>query len=165
MTRWRKGLTPAAAFAAVALVLPLSASPAYAQAQTVHQREVPFGDIHPCTKEPVQGPTDVHMTIITQDNGDGTTTVKVKQHTHGQQMLGDVSLDWYVFNENEDTETEFTLFGSAGSQEVWTRWIHTSEDVAFQEEPGLDDYFQRTTLFFSPFLPPVLVEDERPDCR
>jgi len=165
MTKWRKGLIPAAVLAAVALVLPLSASPAVAQTQTVHQREIPFGDVHPCTHEPVQGNTDVHMTIITQDNGDGTTTVKVIQHEHGEQMIGDVSLDFYTFNENEKTETEFTILGGTGSQDVWTRWIHTSEELAFQEEPGLDDYFQKTTLFFSPLLPPTLVEDERPDCR
>lgn len=165
MTIWRKGLTPAAVLAAVALVLPLSATTASAQTQTVNEDEIPFGSTHPCTHEPVQGDSTVHMTIITQSNPDGTTTVKVRQHTHGQQLLGDISLDWYTFNDNEDSDTEFTFFGPSGSSDVWTRFIHTSEDIAFQEEPGLDDYFQKTTLFISPLLPPVLVEDERPDCR
>lgn len=165
MTKWRKGSIPAAAFLAVALVLPLSATPAAAQAQTVHQDEIPFGSIHRCTGEPVEGDTDVHTTTIIKDNGNGTTTVKVKQHTHGQQLLGTVSQDWYVFNENEDTETEFTLLGPSGGGDIWTRFIHTTEDVAFQEEPGKDDYFQRTSIVISPLLPPTFVEDERDDCR
>ena len=165
MTRRRNASNLAAAFLAAALVLPLSATPALAQTQTVHEQNIPFGAIHPCTKEPVQGPTDVHTTIITQSNPDGSTTVRVRQHTHGQQMLGDVSLDWYTFNDAENADTEFTFFGPSGSRDIWTRWVHTSEDVAFEEEPGLDDYFQRTTIFISPFLPPTIVEDERPDCR
>ncbi|HEX2058049.1 MAG TPA: hypothetical protein VHI71_06730 [Actinomycetota bacterium] len=165
MTKWRKVSIPAAAVAAVALVLPLSATPAAAQAVTEHHREIPFGAIHPCTKETVEGPTDLHVTTIMQENGDGTTTVKVRQHAHAEQMIGDASLDFYTFNENQQTDTEVTILSSGGSTDIWTRWIHTSEDVAFQEEPGLDDYFQKTTIFFSSLLPPTFVEDERPDCR
>lgn len=165
MTKWRKASIPAAAFLAVALVLPLSATPAAAQTQTVHEQDIPFGAVHPCTQETVQGPTDLHMTIITQENGDGTTTLKVRQHVHGQQMIGDVSLDYYTFNDNEQSDTEFTLLGPSGTRDIWTRWIHTSEDVAHQEVPGEDDYFQRTSIVVQPLLPPTIIEDERPDCR
>lgn len=165
MTKWRKVSIPAAALAAVALVLPLSATPAAAQATTEHTREIPFGAVHPCTNETVEGLTDLKVTTIMQDNGDGTTTVRVRQHAHAEQMIGAVSLDFYTFNENQNSDTEVTFLGSSGSTDIWTRWIHTSEDLAFQEEPGEDDYFQKTTIFFSPLLPPTIVEDERPDCR
>ena len=164
MTKRTKGFIPAAALSAVALVLPLSAT-AFAQTEHVHEDEVVFASQHPCTKEPVEGDTHVRMTITTTDNPNGTMTVKVKQHTHGQQLLGLISQDWYVFNDAEDQEESTTILGTTGSVDTWTRFIHTSEDVAYQEEPGKDDYFQRTSLLFSPFLPPVLIEDERPDCR
>lgn len=165
MTKRNKLSIPAALVGAVALVLPFAPTAALAQTETVHYDEVEFASTHPCTGEPVEGDTKVKMTITTRDNGDGTTSVHVRQHTHGQQLLGLVSQDWYVFNEAEDTHEQTTFFGASGSVDVWTRYIHTSEDLAFQEEPGLDDFFQKTTLFISPLLPPVLVEDERPDCR
>ena len=37
-----------------------------------------------------------------------------------------------------------------------TVFVHTSEDLAFQEEPGLDDFHQRFTVTFSPLSPPVV---------
>jgi hypothetical protein len=45
-----------------------------------------------------------------------------------------------------------------------TEYIHTGESLAFQEEPGLDDYHQRLKFTFSPFLPPVITRDTA-DCR
>ncbi|HYO61097.1 MAG TPA: hypothetical protein VEU29_04290 [Actinomycetota bacterium] len=163
MTKSRKAFIPAVL--AIALAIPLTATSALAQTQHVHEDEVVFASQHPCTEEPVEGDTKVKMTITTTENSDGTTTVKVRQHTHGQQLLGTFSQDWYVFNDAQDEETTYTLFGPAGSVDSWTRFIHTTEDVAFNEEPGKDDYFQRTSIVFSPLLPPVLIEDERPDCR
>lgn len=164
MTKLTKASIPAAVLA-VAAALPLAATSAFAQTQHVHEDEVVFASIHPCTKETVEGDTKVKMTITTTENSNGTTTVKIKQHTHGQQLLGTVSQDWYVFNDAQDEETTYTLLGPSGSVDTWTRFIHTSEDVAFQEEPGEDDYFQRTSVVFSPLLPPTLIEDEREDCR
>lgn len=164
MTNRTKASIPASLIA-LALVLPLGATPASAQPQHVHEDEVVFASQHPCTEEPVEGDTKVKMTITTTENSNGTTSVKIRQHTHGQQLLGVISQDWYVFNDAQDEETTYTLFGPSGSVDTWTRFIHTSEDVAFNEEPGKDDYFQRTSVIFSPLLPPTLVEDERPDCR
>jgi hypothetical protein len=153
MTKWRYVV------AAAALVLPLSAAPAFAQTQT-HQEEVEFASEHPCTREIVEGDTKVKMTITTTDNGDGTTTVHVRQHTHGQQLLGVVSQDWYVFNENQDSETTETIFGQSGTVETHTRFIHTTEDLAHQElVQGLDDFHQRLEVVIQPLLPPVVVRD------
>lgn len=159
MTKRIKGLIPATVFSVVALVLPLTANTAFAQTQQVHERDVEFASQHPCTEELVEGDTTVHMTITTTNNPDGTMTVKVKQHTHGQQLLGVISQDWYTFNDAEDTEETFTLLGPAGSVSTKTIFIHTSEDVAFQEEPGLDDLHQRFAIAFSPLLPPTVVRD------
>lgn len=163
MTNSRKAFIPAVL--AVALALPLTASSAFAQTQHVHEDEVVFASQHPCTEEPVEGDTKVKMTITTTENSNGTMSVKIRQHTHGQQLLGVISQDWYVFNDAQDEETEFTLLGPAGSVDTWTRFIHTSEDIAYNEEPGKDDYFQRNSVVFSPLLPPTVIEDERPDCR
>lgn len=154
MTKWTK------AFAFVALVLPFAAQPAFAQTSETYKDEVEFASEHPCTREVVEGDTKVKMTITTTDNGDGTTTVDIHQHTHGQQLLGVVSLDWYVFNENQDTHTEETILGSSGSVETHTRFIHTSEDIAYQElAQGLDDFHQKLEVVFTPLLPPVVVRD------
>lgn len=164
MTKLRKASIPAAALAA-ALALPLTATSALAQPQHVHEDEVVFASQHPCTQEPVEGDTKVKMSITTTDNGDGTTGVHIRQHTHGQQLLGTISQDWYTFNEAQDEDYHTNFLGTSGSVAVWTRFIHTSEDVAYLEQPGLDDYFQRTTVFISPLLPPVIIEDDRVDCR
>lgn len=158
MTKRNKALIPAAALCAVALLLPFTASPAFAQTQTFEE-EIEFAGDHPCTLEPLQGDTRVRMTITTTNNPNGTMTVRIHQHTHGQQLLGLVSNDWYVFNEGEDTVTETTLLGPAGTTNTKTIFVHTSEDLAFQEEPGLDDYHQRLVVTFSPLLPPTVLKD------
>lgn len=161
MTKLRKASSIAAALAAVALVLP---SPALAQTQHIHEDEVEFASIHNCTGEAVQGDVWVKYTITQTDNGDGTTTVKIKQHTHGQQLLGLISNDWYVFNDAQDTEETFTVFGSTGTVSTRTDYIHTTEDVAYQEEPGKDDFHQRLAFTFSPLLPPVITKSTS-ECR
>lgn len=159
MTKWRKASCAAAALSVVALVLPFSASPALAATQTFEE-EVEFAGDHPCTHEPLEGDQRVHMTITTTDNPNGTMTVRIHQHTHGQQLLGLVSGDWYVFNEGEDSVSETTLLGPAGTTTTKTIFVHTSEDLAFQESAqGLDDYHQRLVVTFSPLLPPTVLKD------
>ncbi|MDQ3981762.1 MAG: hypothetical protein M3271_03665, partial [Actinomycetota bacterium] len=91
---------------------------------TENQDDIEFASEHPCTGEPVTGNTTVHVTIITQENGDGSTTVRVRQHTHGQELFGVISQDRYTLNEAENSDTEFTFFGPSGSTDVWTRFIH-----------------------------------------
>jgi hypothetical protein len=160
MTKWRKASIPAAILAAVSLV-PLAATPASAE---TFREEIEFANVHNCTGETVQGDVWVKMTITTTDNGDGSTTVRIHQHTHGQQLLGLVSNDWYVFNEGEDRVEEFTIFGGTGTVVSRTDYIHTTEDLAFQEEPGKDDFHQRLSITFSPLLPPVVNRADS-DCR
>jgi hypothetical protein len=155
MTKVRKASAIASALAAVALALPLS-SPASA---ATYQEEIEFATDHPCTREIVEGDTTVRMTINTTSNPDGTQTVQVIQHTHGQQLLGVVSQDWYVFNEGENTNESFTLVGPSGSISTRTTFIHTSEDLAYQEVPGMDDFHQRLLVTFTPLLPPTIVRD------
>lgn len=164
MTRTRKASSLAAAIAAVALVLPLSATAAFAQTQHIHEDEVEFASVHNCTGEPVQGDVWVKMTITQTENPDNTTTIKIKQHTHGQQLLGLISNDWYVFNDAQDTEETFTVLGPSGSVSTRTTYIHTGENVAYQEQPGLDDFHQRLALTFSPLLPPVITKSTS-ECR
>jgi hypothetical protein len=156
MTNWRKGSIPATLLSVVALVLPLTASPAHAE---TYREDVEFSSVHNCTLEAVQGDAWVKITIETTDNGNGTTTVAMKQHTHGQQLLGLISGDWYVFNNGEDFTDTATIFGSSGTVYSRTEYIHTTEDVAFQETAGLDDYHQRLKFTFSPLLPPVVTKD------
>lgn len=138
---------------AVALAVPMFASPAHAE--TYHE-EIEFSDVHDCTGEPVEGDTKVRITVDATDNGDGTTTVKAKQHTVGSQLRGLISNDKYTFNNSEDSETTETIVGNAGTVDSKTVFVHSSEDVAFQEQPGLDDFHQRFRLTFAPLLPPVL---------
>lgn len=158
MTRFRKASSIAATIAAVALVLPLSATAAFAQTQHIHEDEVEFASVHNCTGEPVQGDVWVKMTITQTANPDNTTTIKVKQHTHGQQLLGLISNDWYVFNDAQDQEETFTLLGPSGTVSSRTTYIHTTEDLAYQEVQGLDDFHQRMEVTFSPLLPPVITK-------
>lgn len=157
MKRSRKALVPTAVLAAVGLLLPLSGT-ASAETQTFHE-EVQFSSTHPCTGELVEGDTKVKMTITTTNNPDGTMTVGIHQHTHGQQLLGVVSQDWYVFNDGQNSSETFTLLGPSGTVATRTTYIHTSEDVAFQEQPGLDDFHQRLVVTFTPLLPPTVVKD------
>jgi hypothetical protein len=71
-----------------------------------------------------------------------------------------VSQDWYVFNENLDSHTSETILGRSGTVETHTRFIHTTEDIAFQEPmQGLDDFHQRLEVVIQPLLPPVVVSD------
>lgn len=160
MTNRTKASIPAAV-AAVALLIPFSAQTASAQDDTtVHEREVEFASEHPCTHEIVEGDTRVRMTIETTQNDDGTTDVHITQHTHGQQLLGVASQDWYTFNEARDIHQNETLLGNSGTIESRTIFIHTSEDLAYQElAEGLDDFHQRLEVVFSPLLPPTVVRD------
>lgn len=153
MPNRRRASTRAALLALTFLVT--AAGPAVAASET-YQVEIEFPPDHPCTHEPLEGDLRVRWTIVTQDNPDGTMTVTIHQHTHGQQLLGLVSQDWYVFNGAQDTHETFTLLGSSGHVTTKTVFVHTSEDLAFQEERGLDDFHQRFTVTFSPFTPPVV---------
>lgn len=155
MTKLRKASAVAAALAAVALVLP---SPAFAQTQHIHEDDVEFASVHNCTGEAVQGDVWVKFKITQTANSDGTTTIEVKQLTHGQQLLGLVSGDWYVFNDGQDSTETFTLLGPTGTVSSRTTYIHTGEDLAFQEQLGLDDFHQRLEITFSPLLPPVITK-------
>jgi hypothetical protein len=153
MTKW-KSILPV-----VALALPLTAAPALAQSESYNE-EVEFASEHPCTREIVEGDARVRMTITTTENDDGTTHVHITQHTHGQQLYGPISQDWYTFNEAQDTHQDETLFGPSGTVETRTIFIHTSESLAYQElAQGLDDFHQRLEVVFSPLLPPVVVKD------
>ena len=138
---------------AVALIIPVYAGPA--SAETYHE-EIEFASQHECTQETVEGDTKVRITVNTTDNPDGTTTVNTKQHTVGSQLRGLISNDKYTFNNSQDTEQTDTLLGSVGTVDSKTVFVHSSEDVAYLEQPGLDDLHQRFTLTFAPLLPPVL---------
>ena len=155
MARSRTLFFPAAVLGVTSLLVAASTGPAFGAAQT-HKFETEFPPDHPCTHEPLEGDLRVRWTIVTQDNPDGTMKVTIHQHTHGQQLLGLISLDWYVFNGAQDTHQEFTLLGPSGSVTTKTVFVHTSEDLAFQEEPGLDDFHQRFTVTFSPLSPPAV---------
>lgn len=161
MTKLRRASSIAASLAAVALVLP---SPAFAQTEHIHEDEVEFASVHNCTGEPVRGNVWVKWTITQTANPDNTTTIRLKQHTHGQQLLGLASNDWYVFNEAEDVEETFTVFGPTNTVRTRTSYIHTTEDLAFEEEPGLDDFHQNLEITFSPLLPPVITKSTS-ECR
>lgn len=155
MTNWRKAASVTTGLAAVALMLPLSS---FAAAETYHE-EVEFATTHPCTQEPVEGDTKVKMTINTTNNPDGTMGVTIHQHTHGQQLLGLISQDWYVFNDGQNTSESYTLLGPSGSVATRTTFIHTSEDIAYLEPQGMDDYHQRLVVTFTPLLPPTVLKD------
>jgi hypothetical protein len=154
LTRFKSTHVPVTVASLVALALPVFASPAVAA--TYHE-EVEFATEHECTGEIVEGDTKVRMTINTTENSDGTTTVHTKQHTVGSQLRGVVSNDHYTFNGSQDVESTDTIFGSAGVVDGKIVFVHSSEDVAYLEQPGLDDLHQRYTLTFAPLLPPVLV--------
>ena len=131
--------------ASAALLVPGGAMPVNAASS---QEEIPFDSIHFCTRENVTGDTKVHMTVDTQDNGNGTTTITTKQHAHGEQLVGNMSGDFYVFNErSERVETDLVI-GSQGTFDVDTHFIHMSEDQAFLEFPGMDDLKQTSTFMF-----------------
>ncbi|HYO61096.1 MAG TPA: hypothetical protein VEU29_04285 [Actinomycetota bacterium] len=145
----------------VAVALPLLANPA--SAATYHE-EIEFATTHNCTGEPVEGDTKVRITVDTTENSDGTTTVKTKQHTVGSQLRGLISNDKYTFNNSEDVEETATLFCSAGHIKSRTVFVHSSEDVAYTEQPGMDDFHQHFTMTFAPLLPPVLTKDKT-ECK
>lgn len=155
MIKWTKGSAVTAALTVVALVLPLS-NVAFAEK---FEQDVEFASEHPCTREFVEGDTWVKMWIETTNNSDGTMTVKIKQLTHGQELYGVISGDKYVFNDGQDTEETFTLLGPTGTVATRTTFIHTGEDQAFAEVPGLDDFHQRFLVTFAPLLPPTIVRD------
>lgn len=161
LTRFKCTRVPVTVASIVALALPLLANPAVAE--TYHQ-EVEFSSTHDCTQEPVEGDTKVKITVNTTENSDGTTTVKTKQHTVGSQLRGLISNDKYTFNNSEDVEETFTLLGSTGQVKSRTVFVHSSEHVAYLEQPGLDDFHQKFTLTFAPLLPPVLTKDSS-ECK
>jgi hypothetical protein len=154
LTRLRSTRVAVTMASAVALALPVFAGPA--SAATYHE-EIEFSSTHDCTGEPIEGDTKVRITVNTTENSDGTTTVNTKQHTVGSQLRGIISNDKYTFNNAQDTEQTDTIIGSAGVVDSKTVFVHSTEDVAYLEQQGLDDFHQRFTLTFSPLLPPVLV--------
>lgn len=160
MTRIRKARAATVA-SAVALALPLLANPAPA---ATYQEEVQFSSTHQCTQEPVEGDTKVRMTITTTENSDGTTTVHTKQHTVGSQLRGLISNDKYTFNDSQDVETTETILGAAGTVETKTIFVHSSEKVAYLEQPGVDDLHQRLDVVITPLLPPTVVMDDT-ECK
>lgn len=161
LTRFARAHVPVTIAAVVGLALPLIANPAFA---ATYSEEIEFSSVHNCTGEPVEGDTKVRITINTTENSDGTTTVNTKQHTVGSQLKGVISHDHYTFNNAQDVDETVTLLGSAGTTKSRTVFVHSSEDVAYAEQPGLDDYHQKFTLTFSPLLPPVLTKDSA-ECK
>lgn len=164
MTNRRKVALPIAAVSAFAILLPLGSPGAIAATTRTHQKDVEFAARHPCTQEDVVGDTRVRMTIEETTNDDGTTTVTTTQHTHGQQLLGVVSQDWYTFNHASEVTTTETFVGTSGTTKSKTIFEHTSEDIANLEPPGEDDFHQKLHVITQPFLPPVVVQDTG-DCK
>lgn len=128
--------------ATAALALPFGAS------AESSQEEIFFSGPHFCTRENVSGDTRVKMDVETTDNGNGTTTITTRQRAHGEQMVGNISLDYYVLNESSDRVETTMIVGSTGTIEVDTHFIHMSEDQAFAEIPGMDDLKQKTEFTF-----------------
>ena len=152
-----------AAGALMTVAMPFGASPA--SAKTTHD-EIEFSRTHECTHEDVIGDTRVKYTTTQTDNGDGTTTVTIKQHSHGSHLVGTFSGDEYMLNEQRDTEQQFMMLTSLGGvAETKTVFIHKGEDQAFTEVPGEDDLHQELSFLIPPFGgDPVLVMEEN-DCR
>lgn len=151
-----------AAGALATLVAPFGGAPAHAE--TTHT-EIEFSRTHECTHEDVVGDTRVRYTTETRDNGDGTTTVTVRQHSHGSHLRGVFSGDEYMLNEKRDTTETFTVSTTlGGSAETQTVFIHKGEDQAFTEVPGRDDLHQRLTFLIPPVGESVLVMEDN-DCR
>jgi hypothetical protein len=161
LTRSRKAHAVATVASAVALALPLFASPA---AAATYSEEIEFASEHECTGEPVAGDTRVRYTITTTENPDGTTTVHTKQHTVGSQLRGLISNDKYTFNDAQDVETTETIVGNAGTVRTKTIFVHSSEHVAYLEQPGADDLHQRLDIVLTPLLPPTIVLDDT-ECK
>ena len=150
-----------AAVASVVAALVAAAAPAATETSTF---VIEFSAVHPCTGEPVEGDTRVHVVVTTTENPDGTTRVRTLQQTHGHSLVGLISGDRYNFNNGQDVVEEFDLLGSSGRIVTRTEFIHQGEDLAFEESAGLDDLHERIVLTFRPLLPPT-VERERVDCR
>ena len=128
-----------------ALLLPLGSTVAQAESS---KTVIPFDGPHFCTRENVTGDTKVHATFDTQQNPDGTTTVTTRQHAHGSQLVGNMSQDFYVFNERSERVETFLIVGSTGTIALDTHFIHMSEAQAFLELPGMDDLKQTTEFTF-----------------
>jgi hypothetical protein len=113
-----------------------------------------------CTAEPVAGMGTVHVIITTTDNSDGSTHVRIYQHTSGMHGVGVVSGDKYVFNEGEMVEADFS-----GSETFYQRieFIHVDETLGHPTE-ALDDFHQRLRVTVSEMSPPVVTQ-ERTECR
>ena len=139
------------------LVTPFGASVATAAEDHF---EIEFSSTHECTHEQVNGETKVHATTTTADNGDGTTTVTVRQHQHGSHLEGAISGDEYVFNEQSEIVENFVIDTSLGGVvSTHTTFNHKGEEQAFTEVPGEDDLQQRVTFVFPPVGPPTMVQE------
>lgn len=148
---------------ALAAAASLVAGPA--SARTSHF-EIEFSDEHDCTHELVSGDTRVTIWMDQTDNPDGTTTVTVRQHTHGSDLRGAISGDKYVINERRETVETFELPTSIGGTiTVRTTFIHYTERQAFTEVPGADDLHQYSTYTFLPPLGDPVLTEERTECR
>lgn len=161
LTRSKSTRVAATVASAVALMIPVFAGPA--SAETYHE-EIEFASEHECTGEFVEGDTKVRITVNTTENSDGTVTVNTKQHTVGSQLRGIVSNDKYTFNNSQDVEQTDTLLGPTGTVDSKTVFVHSTEDVAYLEQQGMDDLHQRFTLTFAPLLPPVLMMGQN-ECK
>lgn len=157
-------LAAAAVTAVASIAAAVQAENAWAETQTF-KFDIEFSREHECTREPVVGDTRVHMVVTTTDNPDGSMHVRVHQQQHGQSLFGAISGDEYVFNEGQDSISDFDIVGGeTGQIVIRTEFIHRGEDQAFLEVPGLDDLHQRTVVRVAPFLPPM-IEEQRTHCR
>jgi hypothetical protein len=139
--------------------LALIKAPALGETQTFKE-EIAFESLHPCTLEPVAGMGTVHLIITMTDNPDGSTHVRIYQHTSGMQGVGVVSGDTYVFNEGEMVEAD--VLGSATFYHR-VEFIHVGESFGHPTE-ALDDFHQRVRVIVSEMSPPVITQD-RTECR
>lgn len=160
----RTKLGTALAAAVLTTVVTPFGPPAAKAANETHF-EIEYSDTHECTHEQVTGDLRVHYTTETTNNGNGTTTVVIKQHAHGSHLEGVFSADEYMMNEVSDTEETFLLNTSMGGVvETRTVFIHKGEDQAFTEVPGEDDLHQRLTFAFLPIGDPEMIMEDT-DCR
>ena len=146
----------AAAAGVGAILAPLALA-----AAATDKYEIEFARQHECTREVVEGDTLVHTVMTTSQNPDGSIHVRVRQHGHS--LEGVISGDEYVFNEGQDTTTDYDV-GSGDRVEVRTVFVHRGEDQAFAEVPGLDDLHQRFVYTFGP-LGETIIEEEETECR
>jgi hypothetical protein len=164
MVRSKKfGIKTLIAAAAAAALIPLGTTPAGAETEHFTQ-EIPFSSAHPCTGEFLDGDTIVRTTITVEESTSGNMNVHFHQHTHGTQLIGEVSGDSYNFNNQEDSHYHFTTGPMGGHDFVHTVFVHHGEGLANLEEPGLDDFHQKFLVIISPGGVPTIVHQEA-ECR